>query len=292
MKCDYLNIVDSDLEFSLRYCYLPTNNPEGKDKTIVIIPGYLSDIEERYPLAQNLSKYYNAVIYEPRGYGKSSAPHIKGIYNIPAYAREMRAVFRALGLQDKKFAIFGSCLATAPMHYYASYLEENTPYPAAMIMASPAPKYREAGIFNYVGWLPNWILAGFEKFVLTYLYYTRKKEERKNINYARRRFSELDGWSQRRIAIETICKVNLVDKQSDIPLPLLILASTNDDFVDITETAKYLKRNPLSEQKFFEHDSHKFIEGREPEIAEAIHSFLSRKIWKEIAITVSSPKQK
>lgn len=285
MKTEYLTIKDGSVELKLRYCYLDTSNPHGKDKTVVLLPGYLGDIDERYPLAKSISKYFNVILYEPRGYGKSDAPRKKGIYTIEAYARELREVLRSFNLKDGEFAIWGSCLATAPMHYYASYLEDNTPRPAAMIMASPAPKYREAGIFNYVGWMPNWLLIFFQKIVLTYLYYTRNKNERKNIEFAKRRFAELDTWAQHRIAIETICKVDLDGKQEDIPFPLLILASTNDDFVDITETEKYLKRHPLSEQHFFEHPDHKFIEGKEDAIAEVIYEFLSKKIWPELTVS-------
>lgn len=52
-------------------------------------------------------------------------------------------------------------------------------------------------------------------------------------------------------------------------------------FSDPKESKRYFVGNPLSEYKLFEHDTHKFIEGKEEASIEHVNSFLSSKIWKK-----------
>ncbi len=268
-------------EINIRYVYLQTDNEEGKDKTIVIIPGFFGTIEERYPLAQAFSKYYNVILYEPRGYGKSSKLHVKGIYDISSYANEMREIFQVLNLQSQQFTIFGSSLAVSMIHQYSVFLEGEKPEPAALLLASPAPKYREAGIFKRIGWFPDWLFSLFQKIVFLWLKITRNKKERNDVKNAEKRFYDNDPWVQRRIAIESLGAVDFRGQEGTIPYPLYIMSSINDDFTDPKDAKRYLVGNPLSEHKLFEHDSHKFIEGKEEALVEHINSFLSSKIWKK-----------
>ena len=207
-------------EIYIKYVRLQTENEEGKDKTVVIIPGFFGTIEERYPLAQAFLKYYNVILYEPRGYGKSSELHVKGIYDIASYANEMREIFQELNLQSQKFTIFGSSLAVAMIHQYSAFLEGEKPEPAALLLASPSPKYREAGIFKRIEWFPDWLFSLFQKIVFLWLKITRNKKERKDVKYAEKRFYDNDPWVQRRIAIESLGVVDFRGHEGTIPYPL------------------------------------------------------------------------
>ena len=247
---------------------------KGACTTIVIVPGYLGYIEERLPLAHALSKYYNVILYEPRGYGQSTALHKKGIYGVKDFANELKELIECYQLSDNNFAIFGSSLAVAFIHYYCVFLPDPKPKPIALLLASPSPKYREAGVFRKVRHLPNWLLDIFEVITFTWLQLTRNPEERKDLRYAKKRMKELDSWVQRRIAIETLGVVDFRGRESDIKIPILVLSSMKDDITDPEEAKAYLKGHKLSKQIFINHNSHKFIEGREREIAEYIHTFL------------------
>jgi pimeloyl-ACP methyl ester carboxylesterase len=270
--------LESDPDIMLRTAQFRADNRSNNGKTIVIIPGYFCTVEEREVLARELSSRYNVLVFEPRGYGKSSKKRKKGIYGIDSYAREMRELFQILKLRNNEFAIFGSSLAVSAMHQYTAYMDGIKPEPAAMIMTSPAPKYREAGIFKLLSWMPNIIIAFFQRIVFLYLRITRSKEEWKNLDYAERRFKELDPWIQRRIAIETVGRIDFRDGEKDISIPICVFTAGKDDFTDPKDAKKYV-HHPKSELITVDIDAHRFIEGNETLIAKHIISFLENKIW-------------
>lgn len=269
--------TQSNPEIKLRYVFL---RHQTSNKTIVLFPGYLGSIEERFPLIKEFNKHFNVIIYEPRGYGGSSKPHKKGIYGINDYAYELKQVLEHFKLQDNKFAIFGSSLGTVPMQYYGAYLSEPKPEPAAMLMVSASSHFPGANFFNYIGWLPDWLIVCVQKLIVfPFLLLTRGKESRKDTKYAIKRMNELDGWVQRRIAIECIAKTNLKGKEQDNKYPLFLIASSDDAYSPPEVVKQYVRANPLNESKFINTGEHKLIEGREPELVEYMCEFLQQKIW-------------
>jgi len=198
------------------------------------------------------------------------------IYSVKNFARKLKELIEYYKLRDNSFAIFGSSLAVATIHSYCVDLPEPKPQPTALLLASPSPKYREAGIFRKVRFLPDCLLDVIERITFTWLYLTRNPEEHKDLNYAKRRMRELVSWSQRRIAIETLSTVDFRGREKDIKIPILVLSSMKDDFTDPTDAKTYLRGHKLSEQIFISHNSHKFIEGKEELITEYIHSFLQK----------------
>ena len=270
--------LKSDPDIKLRIAQFPTKDKTNSGKTIVVIPGYFGAIEERKALAKKLSEKYNTIVLEPRGYGKSSKKHKRGIYTVPHFAEEMREVFQHLNLKDNKFVVFGSSLAVSALHQYSAYLEGEKPEPAALFITSPAPKYRESGILKIMAWMPNWLIAFIQKLLFIYMHFTRGKEERKNLVYAKRRFKELDPWVQRRIAVEAIGKVDFRDGEKDMKIPLCIFIAEKDDFTDPEDAKKYMNHEK-SEINIIETSAHKFIEGNENVLTKHIFRYLSKKIW-------------
>ncbi|MBN1534094.1 MAG: alpha/beta fold hydrolase [Spirochaetes bacterium] len=277
MKIHYLTLA-SDPDISLRVASFTCGKEGNHDRTIVIIPGFFGSIEERTTLAEGLAENYNVIVYEPRGYGESSKKRQKGMYTVDSYAREMREVLRMLHLRDHGFVLFGSSLAIATLHQYSAYIDGEKPEPAAMIFVSPAPRYKQAGILRFLGWIPGWMITFVRKAVFLFLWLTRNREERKNLTYAQNRFVALDPWVQFRIAVESVARIDFNGGERDIPVPLCVFIAEKDDFTDPEHSRKYI-HHPDSEMILVKADAHKFIQGKEDILVAHINRFLSTRIW-------------
>lgn len=279
MKESYLNLV-SDPDITLRVATLKNKQGRSDAKTVVIIPGFFGSIEERTILAAHLVEYFNVIIYEPRGFGKSTKKRKKWIYRIRDFAAEMREVFQLLELKDNEFIIFGSSLAVSFLHYYAAFLDGPKPEPAALVFVSPAPKYRGGAILRALRFVPYWLQTVIRKIIFTYLRMTRNREERGNLTYAETRFKELDPWVQFRIAVESVGYADFTGEEIKIQIPVCAFSAVKDDFTNPEDAGRYT-HHEKSELILVETDAHKFINGREKLISQRIHQFLSRGIWED-----------
>ncbi len=279
MNESYLNLI-SDPDITLRIATFKNKQGRSDAKTVVIIPGFFGSIEERTILAAHLVEYFNVIIYEPRGFGKSTKKRLKWIYRIEDFAAEMREVFQLLELKDNEFVIFGSSLAVSFIHHYAAFLEGPKSEPAALVMVSPAPKYRGGGILRTIQFVPYWLQTVITTIIFTYLRLSRNKEEAGNLKYAETRFKELDPWVQFRIAVESVGYADFTGQERDIPVPVCVFSAEKDDFTNPEDAARYA-HHEKSELVLVETDAHKFINGREKLISQRINEFFSRGIWEE-----------
>ncbi len=279
MKEFYIDLK-SDPDISLRVASFK-NKPGSSDaKTIVIIPGYFGSIEERSILAAHLVEYFNVIIYEPRGFGKSTKKRTKWIYRIRDYAAELREVIEELALKDGEFLLFGSSLSVSFIHYYAAFLEGEKPAPAALVFVSPAPKYRGAAILRAIRFTPYWLQTVITKIIFSFLRLTRNSEEAGNLTYAETRFRELDPWVQFRIAVESVGYANFTGEEDKITYPVCVFTALQDDFTSPEDAARYAQ-GEKSSLVLVEAKAHKFINGREEFIADNINDFLYRDVWEE-----------
>ena len=82
MSSKIINIITKDdPEVNIRLGIFETKQSNKDKLPVIIIPGWLSAIDNFTNLAQAIQKYRTAIIYEPRGFGKSITPHKKGIFS-------------------------------------------------------------------------------------------------------------------------------------------------------------------------------------------------------------------
>jgi len=271
LKEFYLTLK-SDPDISLRAASFKNKKGRSDAQTIIIIPGFFGSIEERSILAAHLTDEYNVVIYEPRGFGKSTKKRKKGIYYPENFGRELQEVIELLELKDNEFIVFGSSLAVAFIHHFALLDQSKA---AALVLVSPAPYYRGSAVLRALRFTPYWLQTLIRMAIFGWLRLSRSKEEADNFAYAEKRFKELDPWVQFRVGVEGIGFTNLRGREKDIPGPVCVFSARKDDITSPEDAAKYT-HNEKSELILVDSNAHKFINGREEFIARRMKEFLSK----------------
>lgn len=275
MNESYLQVSEKPF-IQLRHCFLETKQPENQHRTIIIIPGWLGTIEERMPLAESFLRFANVIIYEPRGFGKSSAPHKRKIWSIEHFAQDLAKIIKFYKLQEGEFYIWGSCVGSAIAFYY--YLNKLGPKPKALLLASPQDKFKTKWWFNLFKWTPYFVLVLVEKIVVFFLelYLKLKKpDEVKNVKYAVKRFAEADLYVQLRILIELIHEYNIKKVKDKLNLPILVFTAKADWFTLPENAKQFAKMHPHSELVEFG-NSHRIIDGNETNIGDHIAKFIEK----------------
>ncbi|MHA1686491.1 MAG: alpha/beta fold hydrolase [Candidatus Heimdallarchaeaceae archaeon] len=271
----FLQVSDTPF-IQLRHRFLTTKNPENKHRTIIIIPGWLGTIEERLPLAESFLRFANVIIYEPRGYGKSSAPHKRKIWKLEYFAQDLAKIIEYYRLKEGEFYIWGSCVGAAIAFQY--YLSKLGPKPKALLLASPQDKFKTKWWFNLFKWAPYFLLVAIEKIVVFFLeLYLKMKnpEEVKNVKYAVRRFTEADLYVQLRILIELIHEYDIRDQKENLDLPILVFSAQQDWFTLPENAKQFVTFHPQS-MLIELGNSHRIIDGNEMEIGNYIATFIEK----------------
>jgi len=273
MDDNYL-LVSNKPYVKIRHRYLPCSNQENGDKTIIVIPGWLDNIDARMPLLQSFQNVFNVIMFEPIGYGKSSAPRKRGQYNVIKMADELAKIISHYKLEGKEFYLWGSCAGAAIAYQY--YIDKKGPKPRAFLVASPESKFKTQWWFNVLNLFPHPLLWFYYKVIIIILkaYIKRKSpDDVKNIAYSLKKFNETSLFVQLRILLELVHRFDIRGREEELDIPQLILIADKDWFTDPENSRKLANFHPQSEVVSFG-DVHRFIVGNEDTIVENIESFI------------------
>lgn len=275
MDYEYLQTSEKP-PIKLRHKFFPTKNKENNNRKLVMIPGFLDNIDNRMPLVSAFQEISNIIMYEPRGYGKSSAPRKRGKYKVKYYVEDFEKLIEHYGLKDKEYYVWGSCVGSAIIYQY--YLDSDGPKPAAIIAASPDAKFKTQWWFEIVNILPYplvWLVYKIVIFVLRRYLKRKNPSDVKNIDYSVDRFNKLDLYVQMRILIELIHRYDIRGRESELDVPMLILSPKKDWFVDPENSKRMAQYHPKSKYVGLG-DAHRMIVDTEKEIAELTNDFIKQ----------------
>ncbi len=263
-------------EVKIRLAIFKTKNVDKEAKPVIIIPGWLSAIDNFTPLAEALQKYRTAIIYEPRGFGKSLTPHKKGLFSPEEYDKELAKVIEYLGFKDKDFIILGSCSGSSQM--YDFYLNEKGPKPVFLAAFNSQEKYDMPFFVPVLGVIPTFVMKFVQRMIIViyrFILKLKRTGESPNVTWAANRLKVNDDWSLRRHVIEFTNKYNIRGRQSEIDVPLITFTAEKDHFVNPEVSKKFL-HNQDSELVILKTEFHRIHEGREEKIAEDIQKFAEK----------------
>ena len=266
--------VNDDPEIKIRLAIKPSKEDKYSNRTIIIIPGWLSAIDNFLPLAEALQSYGNAIIYEPRGFGESITPHKKGLFSREEYNKELASVIRALDLEEKNFIILGSCSGGSQAFSYI--LDGKGLMPLALTVLHPQVHYGTPFWLPVLGWIPTFIMNFVQKMIIgIYRLYLKRKatEETKTVSWAAERLAANDDWCLRRYVHEFIIKYDIRGRQKEVDIPILMVTSEKDHFVN-PEVSNIFLHHSNSEILQINTDAHRVHQDKEKEIAAKINEFL------------------
>ncbi len=273
MEEKYLTVSEKPL-IVLRHSFFPTTNEEYKNRTILLIPGWLSSIDRRLPLVKAFQEISNVIMFEPRGFGKSSGPRKRGLYKPICYADDLSEIVKHYQLKEDEYFIWGSCVGAEIAYQYC--IDNKGPKPKAILAVSTASKHYTFRWFSIVNYLPYPILwAAYKIYKIIFKMYLNKQspEDIKNFDYSMERFYELDFYVQARIILEFIHKYDIRGKEDGIGVPQLIFYADKDWFSKPKESENLAQFHPKSKLVKYS-KAHRFIDGNEDDIVNHINQYL------------------
>ena len=246
MKEEYI-IVSEEPLITLRHAFFETSNKKYSSRNIVMILGWLSSIEERMPLIESFRNIGNIIIYEPRGFGKSSAPEKKGFYGIDQCTSDFARIIKLYQLQDRDFYVWGSSYGSAIALQYS--VKNLGPKPRAFLLASLESSCQTRWWIQLMQYFPKFFYSFLSRFVLFYINFsTRKKnpDDVQDISATLKDFKERGIYIQIRIYFECLTKYNIEDLEHKIDTPLLIFIAQKDWFSKPEKSRKLAEFNPYS----------------------------------------------
>ena len=263
-------------EFKIRLGMFPSLDEKLSHRNIIIIPGWLSAIDNFTPMAKALQKYSNVIIYEPRGFGKSISTHKKGHFSQDEYNKELAKVIEFLNLKDDSFFILGSCSGGSQAFIYC--LDGDGPKPNALVVFHPQEFYNTPFFVPALGLIPTFIMKIVQKMIIVlYRAYlkVRGTGESPTVTWADERLKKNDDWSLRRFVIEFIVKYDIRNRQKEIDIPIQMFVAEKDHFVDPERSTKFALHKE-SEIISLKDTLHRVHAGKEDEIAIKIDQFLKK----------------
>ena len=275
MKENYITVSEKPL-ISLRHCFFPVSNNDYKDRTILLIPGWLSSIDRRIPLIKEFQKIANVIVYDPRGFGKSSSPRKRGLYKPQSYADDISEIVDHYQLKESEYYIWGSCVGAEIAYQYC--IDNKGPKPRAILAVSTASKHGTFKWFSLVNYLPYpilWVAYSIYKIIFKRYLKKRSPADIKNFDYSMERFYDLDFYVQARIILEFIHKYDIRGKEEKIGVPQMVFYAEKDWFSKPEESAKLASMHPKSKSIRY-NEAHRFIDGNEEEIVDQINQYITK----------------
>ncbi len=266
----------TDPEVKIRVAKFPCSNKKYSKRNVIIVPGWLSAIDNFTTTAKILQAYGNIFIYEPRGFGESLTPHKKGLFTIEEYNEELKLVIDHLKLKNKDFIILGSCSGAAMVFNYV--LDGTGKKPSALVIFSPQEHYKTPFWLPILGWIPTFFMSFIQKLIIIfYRFYVkiRSKKESENVTWAEERLKKNDAWSLRRYVLEFIISYDIIGRQKGIDIPMLIFVAKKDYFVDVAKSKEFT-HHPDTEIFQVDVSMHRVQEGNEKLIAEEVNKYLNK----------------
>jgi pimeloyl-ACP methyl ester carboxylesterase len=246
MEKDFIKVSDEP-EINIHNKFFEALDDRFKNRTIVMIPGWLDTLERRMALVEEFRKIANIVIYEARGFGKSTGPRKRGLYTNPMLLDELQLVLQHHNLHDTDFFIWGTSFSTSLILQYSISTKE--PVPKALLVASPVSKFKTQWWFDVLKIMPFFIVKFFVKVVLFFLRRHLKKkqpDDEDNIDYADQRFKEVNMYAQIRVLVEAMHQFDIRGKEKEIKQPMLIFTAEEDWFTDPDISKSFAQYNPKS----------------------------------------------
>ncbi|MHA1198432.1 MAG: alpha/beta fold hydrolase [Candidatus Heimdallarchaeaceae archaeon] len=274
MEYDFLQTSVKPI-IKLRHKFFKVENQEHNDRILVMIPGFLDNIDSRMPLVEAFQQISNVIMYEPRGYGESSAPRRRRKYKVKHFVEDFAKLVAHYKLKDGEYYVWGSCVGSAIAYQY--YLDNDGPKPSAIIAASPDAKFKTQWWFDIVNILPYplvWLVYKLVKFVLKRYLGKKNPSDVKNIDYSVDRFNKLDLYVQMRILVELIHRYDIRGRENELDIPILVLSPKKDWFVE-PENSKKMAEYHLKSKFICLGDAHRMIVDTEEAIAQFTTEFIS-----------------
>ena len=266
----------SDPEVKIRVAKFPCTDERHSRRNIIIVPGWLSGIDNFTSTAKALQAYGNIVVYEPRGFGESLTPHKKGLFTVDKYNEELKLVLNHLKFKDKDFILLGSCAGAAMVFSYV--LDGTGKKPNALVVFSPNERYKTPFWLPILGWIPTFFMSFIQKLII--IFYRlhvkiRSQKESENVTWAEERLKKNDAWSLRRYVLEFIISYDIIGRQKEIDIPMLIFIAKKDYFVDIEKSKEFTHH---LDTEIFQVDisMHRIQEGNEKLIAKEVARYLNK----------------
>ncbi|MHA1398478.1 MAG: alpha/beta fold hydrolase [Candidatus Heimdallarchaeaceae archaeon] len=273
MNEQFLTVSEKPL-IKLRHVFLPSKNEKSTNPTILMIPGWLDNIDQRKPLVETFRKIADVIMFEPRGFGKSSSPKKRGLYTVNNLTKDLFAIIKHYNLENENFFLWGSCLGAQIAYQYC--IENLGPKPKAIIAASPDSKNRTYWWFKLLKYAPYPILWLIYKVIVFFFkFYLKMKnpEEVKNLDYSAKKFEKLGLYVQLRLLIEAVDGFDIRGREHEIGVPQLVLYAENDWFTRPTNSEKLSTFHPKSRKIVFD-DVHRFVVGNEERIVEETEKYI------------------
>lgn len=251
----------------VRVAEIPAAGARAVDgPAILVVPGWLGDIERFLAFGRELSRIGRVVIWEPHGFGGSTAPHRRGLFDAASYVAEMEHLVPALGLSHRRFVIVGSSSgATLALQYH---LDGRGPQPLALALLSPQLSFRIPAWLELIDALPATAARAVQGLLLRLLrgyLHLASPADAANVDYAAEQLRRSDDWTQRRFLFEYMARCDLAPRTGAISVPVLAFAGERDWFAAHPDPD--LLRVAGSRLRIVASAAHRFQEGREGEIA-------------------------
>jgi len=274
MGFEFLQTSEKPL-IKLRHKYFKAENIEYQKRTVVMIPGFLDNIDNRIPLVKAFQKICNVIMYEPRGYGYSVGPRKRRIYKVQYYVDDLAKLIEHYDLKDQEYYIWGSCVGSAIAFLY--YMDRDGSKPKAIIAASPDAKFKTQWWFDVLNVLPYpfiWVAYKLTMFFLRRILRKKNPDDVKNVDYSIDRFNKLDLYIQMRILVEFIHKYDIRGREVELDLPILVLSPKKDWFVEPENSKKLANYHPKSKYISLG-DAHRLIVDTEEKIVGYANEFFA-----------------
>ena len=272
---DFVN-THTDPDVKIRVAKFPCTNEKYSKRNIIIVPGWLNAIDNLTTFGEEFQAYGNIFVYEPRGYGESLTPHKKGLFTVEKYNAELKIVIDHQKLKNNDFILVGSCSGAAMVFSYV--LDGTGKKPSALVVLSPQENYKTPFWLPILGWIPTFFMSFIQKLIIVfYRFYVkiRSKKESENVTWAEERLKKNDAWCLRRYVLEFIISYDIIGRQKEIDIPILIFTAKKDYFVD-PEKSKEFTHHPDTEIFEIDVSMHRILEGNEKLIAEEVNKYLSK----------------
>jgi pimeloyl-ACP methyl ester carboxylesterase len=267
-------VVSNEPLIELRHMFFPVLDEKYIDRTIVMIIGWLDYIENRVDLIESFRNIANIIIYEPRGFGKSYVPEIKGLFSLEDFTYDFAKIIDFYQIKERDYYIWASSFGCSIALNYS--IEEIGPQPKAFFLGSPEAKTQSRWWFHIVKHFPKFLYSITMRFVLFFLKPSIKRINPKDAQGISSTFQEFKGkgiYQKIRILFECLDKFDIRGREHEISSPMLAFIAKKDWYSNPENTKKLAAFNPKSKVICIG-ESHRTIVDNRSELTKHINEYI------------------
>jgi pimeloyl-ACP methyl ester carboxylesterase len=267
-------VVSEEPFIQLRHIFFTSLERKYENRTIIMIIGWLDYIERKRYLIESFRKIANIIIYEPRGFGKSTTIEKKGLYGIEECTKDFAKLINHYRLEDRNFYIWASSFGCSIALNYS--VENIGPQPEAFFLVSPEAKTQSRWWFHIVKHFPRFLYPPTVKVILFFLnFFIRRKNPKdvQRVSDAVEEFKRTGFYCQIRVFFECLDRFDIRGSEEKIGAPMLVFIAKKDWFSDPENSIKLSKIHPNSEVICLG-DSHRNIVEHKDELTKYIHEYI------------------